>query len=48
MLDTLHVLERKQDPMEEIFGEFSEYINLKRLSNSFILLQINHGRSLTR
>jgi len=45
MLEILHVLEKRLDLMEKMFGEYSEYINLKKLNNLFWLLQINHGKN---
>jgi len=41
-------LEKKLDLMEEICGVFLESINLKRLNNSFSVLQINLGMNLIK
>jgi hypothetical protein len=44
----LLVLEKRQVLMEKMFGVFLESINLRKLSNSFIVLQINHGKNLIK
>jgi predicted house-cleaning noncanonical NTP pyrophosphatase (MazG superfamily) len=38
-------LEKKLDLMEKMFGEFSEFINSKKLNNLSIVLRINLGKN---
>jgi hypothetical protein len=35
MLELLHALEKRLDLTEKMFGEYSEYINLKKLNNLY-------------
>jgi hypothetical protein len=43
-----HASERKQVLTERMFGVFSEFINLKKLSNSALLNQENHGKCMRK
>jgi hypothetical protein len=38
-------LEKKLDLMEKMFGEFSEFINSKKLNSLFIVPLINLGKN---
>ena len=44
MLELVHVLEKKQEHMEEIRKEFSEFINLTKLNSLFFQDQKIHGK----
>jgi hypothetical protein len=48
MLETPPASEKKLDLTEEMFGAFSEFINLRRLSNSYSAPQTNLGKNLTK
>jgi len=48
MLEFLHVLERKQVLMEEMYGVFLESINLKKLNNLFTVILRPHGMNLKK
>jgi len=45
MEEILLVSERRLDLMEKMYGEFSEFINLKRWNNSYIVHLINPGKN---
>lgn len=44
----LHALEKKQVLTVEMFGAFLEFINLKKLNNSFIAIRKLRGMNLRR
>jgi len=45
MPETHLVLERRLDLMEEMYGVFLEFINLRKLSNLYFVNQKTHGMS---
>jgi len=45
MPETHLALERRLDLMEEMYGVFLEFINLRKLSNSYFVNQKTHGMS---
>ena len=46
MQDTQHASEKKQVPMDAMFGVFSEFISLRRLSSSSIVILRSLGQNL--
>jgi len=47
-VDFLPVLEKKQELMEKITGEFSEFINSKKLSNLLCVILMKVGTNLIK